>query len=176
MKGVSRDERRGVLLIASVVVMVAVGAVVALAANVTCQGGNCLGTNQADIIAGSNQADFITAASGNDTVNARGGADQINGDRGNDTLNGGGGGDYLEGGRGANTVNGQGGNGDVINVVDGDSNDIAVGGDGENDSCIIDAAGAVDGSAQIYSGADSGQDDFSNSCEFVFAAFKIANN
>ena len=59
--------------------------------------------------------------------------------RGDDTVNGGGGTDYGEGGRGVNTVNGQGGDRDVSNVVDGDGNDFASGGDGNNDSCIIDA-------------------------------------
>jgi Ca2+-binding RTX toxin-like protein len=155
-------KRRGVLLLTSIVVMVVVGAGVALAANISCNGGNCLGTNKADNITGSNQADTITAASGNDTVNARGGPDQVYGDGANDSLNLGGGSDYGEGGRGSNTVNGQGGNLDVANVVDGDANDFAAGGDGNFDSCIIDAA-----SAAIF-GQPNTNDDFSNTCEFVF--------
>jgi Ca2+-binding RTX toxin-like protein len=155
-------RRRGVLLLTSIVVMVVVGAGVALAANINCNGGGCLGTNQSDNITGSQQADTITAASGNDTVNARGGADQVYGDGANDTLNLGGGSDYGEGGRGSNTVNGQNGNGDVSNVVDGDANDFAAGGDGTNDSCIIDFE-----SAAIF-GQPGTNDDFSNTCEFLF--------
>jgi hypothetical protein len=155
-------KRRGVLLLTSIVVMVVVGAGVALAANINCNGGNCLGTNRADNITGSNSPDTITAASGNDTVNARGGADQVYGDGANDTLNLGGGADYGEGGRGSNTVNGQGGNDDVSNVVDGDANDFAAGGDGVRDSCIIDFR-----SAAIF-GQPGTNDDFSNTCEFLF--------
>jgi Ca2+-binding RTX toxin-like protein len=180
-------KRRGVLLLTSIVVMVVVGAGVALAANIDCNGGNCLGTNQSDNITGSNQVDFITAASGNDTVNARRGADELNGDRdgdtlngggqgdqayggsGSDTVNGGGGADYLEGGRGSNVVNGGGGDSDVVNVVDGDDNDFASGGDGINDQCIIDGGGFV-GSAAIFSGPDANSDDFSATCEDVYKA------
>jgi Ca2+-binding RTX toxin-like protein len=185
-------KRSGVLLLASIMVMVVVGAGVALAANIDCgtfgpPGGNCLGTNQSDNITGTANADHITAASGNDNVNAAGGNDDVYGDRGEDTLNGSSGedemygdsgpdtlnggddADYLEGGTGANVVNGQGGNSDVVNVVDGDDNDFASGGAGINDQCIIDGGGFV-GSAAIFSGPDANSDDFSASCEDVYRA------
>jgi Ca2+-binding RTX toxin-like protein len=165
-------QRRGVLLLTSIVVMVVVGAGVALAANISCEGGGkgCLGTNQADTITGTSSIDIITAAGSGDTVNAAGSADEVYGDSGGDTLNGGNGNDYLEGGRGANTLRGEAGDFDVVNVVDGDGNDFASGGDGEDDVCIIDDEGPI-GSAAIFGGEDAPRDDFSNSCDFVYVAF-----
>jgi Ca2+-binding RTX toxin-like protein len=162
-------KRRGVLLLTSIVVMVVVGAGVALAANIDCgdkPGAGCLGTNQPDTITGTSGVDIITAAASADTVNAFGGADEVYGDSGGDTLNGGNGNDYLEGGSGANQVFGQAGDFDVVNVVDGDGNDFASGGDGTDDACIID-----DDSAEIF-GPDV-PDDFSNSCEFVYETDQI---
>jgi Ca2+-binding RTX toxin-like protein len=168
-------QRRGVLLLTSIVVMVVVGAGVALAANISCAGGGkgCLGTNQADVITGSSDIDIITAAGSADTVNAAGSADEVYGDSGGDTLNGGNGNDYLEGGRGDNVARGQAGDFDVVNVVDGDGNDFASGGDGENDVCIIDVAAEDNGSAVIFGGEDAGADDVSDSCDFRFAAFDV---
>ena len=162
---------RGVLLLTSIVVMVVVGAGIALAANISCPsgGGKCLGTNKSDNITGSNNKDKITGAAGGDTINAKGGNDEAYGDAGDDTLNGGEGSDYGEGGRGNNTVNGQGGDSDVSNVVDGDANDFASGGDGGNDQCIVDGGGFV-GSGAIFSGPDTNGDDFSNTCEDVYRA------
>jgi hypothetical protein len=166
-------RRRGVLLLTSIVVMVVVGAGVALAANIDCNGGGCLGTNQADNIQGSGEPDKITAAGGPDTVNGAGRGDDIYGDGGGDTLNGGNGTDYIEGGRGENVARGQAGDFDVVNVVDGDGNDFASGGDGTGDACIIDGAENDDGSAEIFGGDDAPADDFSNTCEDVYAAFLI---
>ena len=154
-------KRRGVLLLTSIVVMVVVGAGVALAASITCSGGNCLGTNGSDVITGTGQTDYITAASGSDLVNAKGGADEVYGDRGNDTLNGQGGNDYVEAGRGENVARGNGGNFDVVNVVDGDGNDFASGGDGTDDLCIVDS------SSETQFAFDQGSDAFADSCEIV---------
>jgi len=170
-KGVGM-KRRGVLLLTSIVVMVVVAAGVALAANITCDGGGCLGTNAADTITGSNSGDVITAASGADIVNARGGNDTVYGDNNGDTLNGGANSDYIEGGRGDNVARGNEGDGDVVNVVDGDGNDFASGGDGggapgtaDDDVCIIDN---FPGSASVFGGTTA--DDWSVSCETVYEA------
>jgi hypothetical protein len=152
-------RRRGVLLLVSIAVMVAVVAGVALAANIDCgdfgqPGGNCLGTNQADVITGTLERDIITAASGADTVNARGGPDDVYGDAGPDDLNGQGGGDYLEGGRNPDELSGGAGD-DVLNAVDNGSGDVANGGDGD-DVCLIDD-----------DNLDSGED-ATISCEDIF--------
>jgi Ca2+-binding RTX toxin-like protein len=134
-------QRRGVLLLTSIVVMVVVGAGVALAANIDCgdfgkPGGNCLGTNQPDVIDGTSERDFITAASGADTVNARNDRDEVYGDRHGDTLRGQAGDDYVEGGRGLDELRG-GNQNDVLNAVDQQGGDTLNGGDGDDD-CLID--------------------------------------
>lgn len=67
-------------------------AAIALVNLVTCSGGNCNGTNQADLILGSANVD---------NINARGGLDCVLGGGGNDAINGGpGNGDVCIGGPG----------------------------------------------------------------------------
>jgi hypothetical protein len=63
---------------------------------------------------------------------------------------------------------GQGGDFDVVNVVDGDGNDFASGGDGTDDVCIIDFQSAL-----IFGGPTANFDDFSDSCEFVYGTFRV---
>jgi Ca2+-binding RTX toxin-like protein len=73
---------------------------IALAADVTCTGGECLGTEEEDTITGSGQRDEIVALGGNDTVAAGKGFDNIEGGDGDDELHGGAGTDELFGGAG----------------------------------------------------------------------------
>ena len=79
---------------------------VALAANIQCQGGLCVGTQQNDRITGSQEIDVIQALGGRDDVTARGGDDFVDGSRGRDDISGGVGGDGLEGGGGPDDIDG----------------------------------------------------------------------
>lgn len=79
---------------------------VALAANITCQGGPCVGTEQNDRIAGSQVDDDIEALGGRDEVTARGGDDEVDGGADGDEITGGDGGDLLRGGRGPDEIGG----------------------------------------------------------------------
>jgi hypothetical protein len=59
-------------------------------------------------------------------------------------------------------------------VVDGDGNDFASGGNGVEDSCIIDGGkDPADGSAVIFDDEVAQVDDFSNSCELVYQADRL---
>jgi Ca2+-binding RTX toxin-like protein len=80
--------RRGVLLLASMLVAIVVSAGVALAATINCSGGGalCRGTTVADNISGSTGKDSIFAYGGSDLVAADLGADRIRGAAGNDTI------------------------------------------------------------------------------------------
>ena len=82
----------------------------AYAATVTCEGGDCQGTEEADEITGSLQSDSIFADEGDDDVNARTGHDFVRGAEGDDKVDGGGGFDTLRGNRGADRL--RGGHGD----------------------------------------------------------------
>jgi Ca2+-binding RTX toxin-like protein len=168
-------KRRGVLLLASIVVMVVVGAGVALAANINC-GDNpavgCLGTNQPDTITGTADRDVITAASSGDTVRARGDGDDVYGDAGGDNLNGNRGGDYIEGGRGEDVMRG-GPDNDAINAVDGLGGDVANGGDGDDD-CYLDNREAVDPSDAGTFPSQLGNDVAVN-CENIFVLDQVTD-
>lgn len=76
---------------------------IALAANVTCTGGACLGTEADDAITGSDLRDEIDAGGGNDVVLAGKGFDNVEGGDGNDELHGGASTDELYGGAGNDT-------------------------------------------------------------------------
>jgi hypothetical protein len=92
---------------------IAVGLVLATtayAAVITCDGGPCQGTDEADTITGDKQGDNIFADSGPDNVDARTGHDFVRGAEGDDEISGGGGLDTLRGHRGGDTI--QGGFGD----------------------------------------------------------------
>jgi hypothetical protein len=82
-------------------------ATAAYAAVITCDGGPCQGTDQADTITGDKQGDNIFADSGSDDVDARTGHDFVRGAEGNDEVDGGGGLDTLRGHRGADVLRGQ---------------------------------------------------------------------
>src|SRR5215207_5828196 len=66
--------RRMLLLsLTTMVVALLLAGGVALAANIQCQGGLCVGTEQNDRITGSQEIDVIQALGGRDDVTARGG-------------------------------------------------------------------------------------------------------
>ena len=98
-------RRVAMLAIVGSVLLVAFAGV-AWAANVTCQGGPCVGTEQNDRITGSQLEDEIQALGGRDLVSARGGDDLVDGGRGGDDISGGIGGDALLGGRGPDDIYG----------------------------------------------------------------------
>jgi Ca2+-binding RTX toxin-like protein len=86
-------------------------------------------------------ADDITLAGGDDTCDGLGGGDVIHGDSGGDDITGNTGRDHLYGGGGASdTVDGGATAGDWVSVVDGDTDDTAMGGPGNNDKCVVDDA------------------------------------
>lgn len=87
-------------------VLLVASAGVALAANITCLGGPCVGTEQNDRITGSQVDDEIHALGGRDEVTARGADDHVEGGAGRDDIAGGAGGDFLVGGRGSDDING----------------------------------------------------------------------
>ena len=80
--------------------MLALGAGMAYAAEIECDGGLCLGTPEDDIITGTNQADQIFGKGGDDTIYGLGNTDTLVGGGGNDTLYGGTGHDVLRGSAG----------------------------------------------------------------------------
>jgi Ca2+-binding RTX toxin-like protein len=127
--------KRIALVLGTVVALVlVVAAGVAFAAVLT-------GNQNANTISGTSADDDITGAAGNDTLRGRAGNDTMFGDSGDDDMNGNAGTDHLQGGTGINTVNGGLGDADIVSVVDGDSDDIAIGGAGNNDTCIVDGFG-----------------------------------
>ena len=71
--GREHHMRRIIVLLAAMAAMVVVYAGAALAANITCPGGPCVGTEQNDRITGSQVDDNIQALGGLDVVTARGG-------------------------------------------------------------------------------------------------------
>jgi Ca2+-binding RTX toxin-like protein len=93
--------RRAVLVSVVGSVLLVAFAGVALAAVITCTGGRCEGTPEADEIHGTAVVDLIFALGGNDTVDALGGQDELNGQNGNDELLGGNNGDTYNGGQGS---------------------------------------------------------------------------
>jgi Ca2+-binding RTX toxin-like protein len=124
--------KRIALVLGTVVALVlVVAAGVAFAAVLT-------GNQNANTILGTSADDDITGAAGNDTLRGRVGNDTMFGDSGDDDMKGNMGTDNLQGGTGQNTVDGGAGDGDIINVVDGDSDDFPIGGDGNDDTCIVD--------------------------------------
>jgi Ca2+-binding RTX toxin-like protein len=146
--------RRAILLGGALLTMVVVAAGVALAANIT-------GTNDPDRLNGTENADKIAGSAKADIINGLGGNDQLFGDAGNDTVNGGDGSDNVQGGTGEDVAKGQSGDEDFVSVVDNDTNDFASGGEGDDDTCVVDLVNGVN-------------DDFSASCETVLQTTNIA--
>ncbi len=101
-------------------------AAIALAEEITCNGGKCNGSQFEDTITGSNKKDGINAKAGNDEVYA---------ERGNDTVELGDGIDYAEGGKGDDKISG--GDGDDVaitgGIFGGKGDDMVTGGDGNDD-------------------------------------------
>jgi hypothetical protein len=98
--------RRTILLLSTMMLALLLASGVALAANITCLGGPCAGTEENDRITGSLFDDLIQAKGGRDHVSARPGDDEVFGDAGGDEITGGEGGDYLDGGRGPDEIGG----------------------------------------------------------------------
>src|SRR5215217_7552409 len=92
--------RKTLLLFTTMALALLLAAGTAWAANITCTGGPCSGTEQNDRITGSLLDDRIQALGGRDEVTARPGDDEVYGDAGGDDITGGVGGDFLVGGRG----------------------------------------------------------------------------
>jgi hypothetical protein len=107
-------KKRILVLLATMVTGVLLASGVALAANIQCQGGPCVGTEQNDRITGSLLDDDIQALGGLDVVTARAGDDFVDGGNGRDDISGGGGGDFLVGGRGPDDIEGGPGTTDAI--------------------------------------------------------------
>jgi Ca2+-binding RTX toxin-like protein len=152
-------KRRVALVLGIAGLMLVVVAGVALAASISCAGNGkqCpVGTNGSDQISGTQDTDIATGASGGDTIGLSGGQDFAYGDHGADNVNGeSGNGDYVEGGKGPDTLSGGDGDNDVVNAVDQTGSDLAIGGAGINDICLID-------------GDNVGGDEATGSCEKVF--------
>ena len=98
--------RRTLLLLSTMVLALLLACGVALAANIPCQGGPCVGTEQNDRITGSQLDDTIEALGGRDHVTGRMGDDYVDGGGGRDEITGGVGGDLLEGGMGPDEIGG----------------------------------------------------------------------
>ena len=98
-------RRLAVLAIVGSVLLVAFAGV-AWAANITCLGGPCTGTEENDRITGSQLDDEIEALGGRDHVTGRMGDDVVDGDAGADEITGGVGGDYLGGDLGPDEIGG----------------------------------------------------------------------
>jgi Ca2+-binding RTX toxin-like protein len=145
--------RRAILLLTSLAVMVGVSAGLALGATI-------VGTNAANILQGTANPDKIAGAGGNDTISGLAGNDLLFGDSGSNTVNGGGGRDIVFGDAGgASTANGKDGDRDWVSVADRDTRDLAVGGAGDEDTCVIDKIRDQVG--------DVSEDEASTSCEVV---------
>jgi Ca2+-binding RTX toxin-like protein len=98
--------RRTILLLSTMMLALLMAGGVALAANIQCLGGPCVGTEENDQITGSQVDDFIEALGGRDHVTARPGDDYVNGGGGSDEITGGEGGDILLRGRGPDEIGG----------------------------------------------------------------------
>jgi len=81
-------------------------AATAYAAVITCDGGLCQGTDDADQITGSLGPDSIFADDGDDDVDARAGHDYVRGAEGEDDIEGGRGEDTLRGNRDSDVIDG----------------------------------------------------------------------
>ena len=125
--------RKAILLLTSVAVMVVLSAGVALAAAI-------VGTNGPDNLQGTANGDKIAGAGANDTIRGQAGNDQLSGDTGADDVFGDADRDIVQASTagGADTGNGGEGDFDWVSVADRDANDLAVGGPGAHDTCIID--------------------------------------
>jgi Ca2+-binding RTX toxin-like protein len=96
--------RHTILLLSTMMLALLLAGGVGLAANIHCQGGQCLGTQQNDLILGSQVDDLILAFDGIDRVNAH---------QGDDGVIGGDGGDQIAGAEGADVLNGHAGDDDI---------------------------------------------------------------
>ncbi|MDP1818875.1 MAG: hypothetical protein Q8K58_03170 [Acidimicrobiales bacterium] len=115
--------------------------------------GDILGTAGNDVICGSPGADRIAGLGGDDIIFGLGGNDQITGGDGNDVLLGGDGSDQLVGANGNDRLYGGGGGvdrlsggpgDDRLSIVDGTSDDFAVGGTHvTGDACHVDPGDAT---------------------------------
>jgi hypothetical protein len=124
----------------TVLVLVAVAAMLLVSAVALAHENRLPGTEDSDQLAMSDGNDRVFARGGDDSVDGAGGDDRIRGGRGDDELYGGGGDDrlkggqdddYLDGGEGDDYINGRGDGRDGDEVVCGDGFDVAVLGRGD---------------------------------------------
>jgi Ca2+-binding RTX toxin-like protein len=127
-------------------------------------GATIVGTNAANVLQGTANPDKIAGAGGNDTISGLAGNDLLFGDSGSNTVNGGGNRDIVFGDAGgASTANGKDGDFDWVSVADRDTRDLAVGGPGDDDTCVIDRIRDAD---ETFA-----EDDAAGSCEWVQEVF-----
>jgi RTX calcium-binding nonapeptide repeat (4 copies) len=113
--------------------------------SIKCQdgGGECLGTDEDDVICGSDHGDIVEGGLGDDIICGGDGHDTIYGDDGDDGICAGDGNDIIYGGSGNDTLIGFDGNDTIFgdsgddNIIGGDGNDYCQGGTGDNsiDGC-----------------------------------------
>ena len=123
-----RNGRKGTMMVALGALLVAIFATAAYADTINCQGGNCFGTDDPDILNEVTNPPRPLAA--NEQMYGFRGADELNAWQygWSDT-------DKLYGGRGN----------DTLNAADNDPDDLVYGGRGRNDVCIIDAGDETKG-------------------------------
>lgn len=144
--------RRVVLLLATMAGALVVASGLALADHIVGNAGN-------NRLVGTPGKDTISGAGGHDDIFGKGGRDRLFGDSGNDDLFGGTRGDRLQGGLGQDELFGQRGN-DFVDAIDGQTNDSANCGKGNEDVAAIDAP----------TGDLNPADSFAGNCEFVYVA------
>ena len=141
--------RKATLLVAMVAMALVVGSGVALADNISGDGGN-------NHLVGTGGKDSIAGAGGNDDIYGKGNDDRLFGDGGNDDVFGGKGDDRLQAGMGEDDLSGQKGS-DFVNAIDFQANDTVDCGQG-NDLAGID----------VLSQVGRGDDKFSDNCEAIY--------
>lgn len=171
--------RKGALMLVVMSIAMMLGSGVALAATLTCNTTDCLGTPNADTISGNSARNVIDALRGDDTVYGNGGNDELYGNVDDDLLRGGAGIDEMYGGSGNDKVTG---NSETDYLYGGSGNDKVVGGSGVDEISGgpgNDNINSADGVAEIVDcglGTDSADidgtatnpiDNVSN-CESVF--------
>jgi Ca2+-binding RTX toxin-like protein len=123
--------RWAIILLTAVAVVVGGG--VALAATISCDGGDCFGTNRSDSIFGTNGHDAVFAKRGADFVSGRESGDNLDGQDGKDHVLGGLGDDWVKGGRHDDTVKGDEGN---DRITGGPGHNVIRAGDGMRDLIV----------------------------------------
>jgi Ca2+-binding RTX toxin-like protein len=138
-------HRRGIVgLILAGVLLAAAGAVSLAQARPHCtmRGGSGddvkAGSPARDVICTRGGDDIVSGLQGRDLIKGGRGADKAEGNLGNDVLKGGRGNDIVKGNLGKDVVKGGRGNDRVVTADGTKHNDVADGGKGKGDVCIVD--------------------------------------